>query len=402
MSWSLWFCFLLTLFSSDISVLWAHPNLQEWEKSVGQVTCRSGRKGSRGTGFLVDNKGHIATNHHVIALCLPFSIGKSLNVSFSSSESSSATIVKYDARKDLAILKISPPSRPILRLFGTFQMAKGERLWSIGFPGAANLAIGHRSLNPTVTTGTVSRLSRDRRNRRVIQTDTPINPGNSGGPLLDGCGRVVGISTFGARRAEGIKFAVSTVELLPMLHSLQIHSTVVNSPCRPKPNLQGGSQAILWFLTLGCLVLLILLIFRKREMIVERLTRVQYKPRRTFEVPKQQHLEQHKDEWILLGLTGEYTGSSIPLRRETLTFGRDASVCHLVFPAHDTDISKRHAELKVDESHLVWVRDCWSSQGTYLNGRKMTSGQWTPWPKGQELWLGKQHTSFRLDSKARS
>jgi S1-C subfamily serine protease len=172
-----------------------------------------------GSGFFIDQRGYILTNHHVIESEVdPKYEGYSrLYIRLSESpagERIPAKVVGYDKTFDLALIKteVTPPY-----LFGGWSgqtVEPGDRIFAIGSP------VG---LEKTITSGIVSAMGR--RLLQVgdsIQVDVPLNPGNSGGPLLDEKGDLIGIVFAGLQQYVGLNFAVpySLVEkALPALYA---------------------------------------------------------------------------------------------------------------------------------------------------------------------------------------
>jgi len=169
-----------------------------------------------GSGFLIDEQGHIVTNNHVVA------DAKSLEVTLADGTKVPATLVGRDPNNDLAVIKISVSGRRLqfipLGDSGTLQI--GQLAIAIGNPFG---------LDRTVTTGVISSLNRSLRSdsgremRGIIQTDAAINPGNSGGPLLNSRGEVIGInsaifSPSGGSVGIGFAIPVNTAKrLIPQL-----------------------------------------------------------------------------------------------------------------------------------------------------------------------------------------
>lgn len=150
-----------------------------------------------GSGFLIDEEGHVVTNHHVIEN------SESIFVTFPDGREFDAQLVDADKYVDLALLKLDTGEDslpPPLRFGDSDRLLIGEQVMAFGNP-FGNLI---EDSQPTVTVGHISALNRDfrpdGRTRRVyqgmIQTDSAINPGNSGGPLIDTAGRVVGVNSF--------------------------------------------------------------------------------------------------------------------------------------------------------------------------------------------------------------
>ncbi|MCC5875830.1 MAG: trypsin-like peptidase domain-containing protein [Candidatus Sumerlaeia bacterium] len=150
-----------------------------------------------GSGFLIDEDGHVVTNHHVIENSI------SIFVTFPDGREFPATLIDADKYVDLALLKLETNGKslpPPLEFGDSESLLIGEQVMAFGNP-FGNLI---EDSQPTVTVGHISALNRDfrpdSRTRRVyqgmIQTDSAINPGNSGGPLIDTAGRVVGVNSF--------------------------------------------------------------------------------------------------------------------------------------------------------------------------------------------------------------
>ncbi len=153
-----------------------------------------------GSGVIIDNVGHIVTNHHVIAQA------DSVRVQLADGRVANASVVGRDPDTDLAVLKISLLKLPVMPLGRSDQLRVGDYVLAIGNP------IG---LSQTVTHGIVSATGRGQLGvatfENFIQTDAPINFGNSGGALIDVHGKLVGINTAVVAKnlgVEGIGFAI--------------------------------------------------------------------------------------------------------------------------------------------------------------------------------------------------
>jgi S1-C subfamily serine protease len=171
-----------------------------------------------GSGFVIDHKGTIVTNAHVVAGATK------VTVQFADRHVVDATILGRDESTDLAILKVDAKPSELDPL--TLGSSQGVQV------GDPTIAIGNPfGLERTLTTGVVSATKRTIQAPNgfeidgVIQTDAAINPGNSGGPLLDAAGRVIGINsqieTGGSGGGNvGIGFAIpidTAKRLLPQL-----------------------------------------------------------------------------------------------------------------------------------------------------------------------------------------
>src|SRR2546422_4819854 len=179
-----------------------------------------------GTGFIIDEQGHIVTNNHVITLEGDTPAQK-ITVTLSDGRESTGQIVGRDAPTDLAVLKIDADKLAPAELGKSGDLQVGQDVIAIG--NALDLPGG-----PTVTKGVVSALNRVIQESNLtipdaIQTDAAINPGNSGGPLLNMDGQVVGITTavirgssdtLGSDNAEGIGLAISIDSAQPIFSEL--------------------------------------------------------------------------------------------------------------------------------------------------------------------------------------
>ena len=171
------------------------PNFRRFFPRFGPG--RKFQRRSLGTGFIIDKKGHILTNYHVVAHATR------IRVQLANKKVYGAVVVGRDKRTDLALIRIkAPKDLPVLKLGDSDKLRVGDWVVAIGNP----FGLGH-----TVTAGIVSAKGRALGNgpwSNFIQTDASINPGNSGGPLLNLRGEVVGINTAIFRRGQGIGFAI--------------------------------------------------------------------------------------------------------------------------------------------------------------------------------------------------
>ena len=173
-----------------------------------------------GSGFIVDRRGYILTNSHVVEGA------EEIKVTLTDERSFRAALVGSDRFTDLAVLKIDASRLPALTLADSGRLTVGETVVAIGSP----LWIEG---GPTVTTGVVSALGRSMEEpglptlHNMIQTDAAINPGNSGGPLLNLAGEVVGVNTAIIASAHGIGFAISINDARPVMRTLIAKGRVV-------------------------------------------------------------------------------------------------------------------------------------------------------------------------------
>jgi serine protease Do len=153
-----------------------------------------------GSGVIIDKRGYILTNNHVIEE------SERLRITLSDGRIFNGKVVGADEATDLAVVKIEPKKDiPVAALGDSDKLKMGQIVIAVGNP--FGLTGG-----PTVTSGIVSSLNRSIQTQTgvldLIQTDAAINPGNSGGPLVNTTGEVIAINTAKMPYAQGIGFAV--------------------------------------------------------------------------------------------------------------------------------------------------------------------------------------------------
>jgi serine protease Do len=164
------------------------------------VTRTQQRVNGMGTGIVIDPRGYVITNHHVVDEV------QLLRVRLHDGTTLPARVIAKDPEQDLAVIKIDPPKPlPVIPLGTSSDLMLAEPVIAIGN------AFGYEH---TVTTGIVSALKRDvTLNKEVsykslIQTSAGINPGNSGGPLLNVYGELIGVNVAIRAGAQNIAFAL--------------------------------------------------------------------------------------------------------------------------------------------------------------------------------------------------
>jgi len=174
---------------------------------------------SLGSGVIVDESGHIVTNHHVIANA------DLIRVQLADGRIADAHIVGRDPDTDLAVLKIDLSPLPVATFGRSDQLKVGDVVLAIGNP---------LGLSQTVTHGIVSATSRQQLGiaplEDFIQTDAPINFGNSGGALVDASGALIGINTAIVAKnlgVEGIGFAIPVNMVRGVLSDIIQHGRVI-------------------------------------------------------------------------------------------------------------------------------------------------------------------------------
>ena len=173
-------------------------NLAQTETILGSDEIEAGL----GSGVIIDSRGYIVTNYHVVA-----DAGR-ISVTLADGEQKDAELIGADERTDLALLKIDGNDFPTAILGDSDEIAVGETAIAIGNPGGLDFA---RSVTAGIISGLDRPLTTDEGIRfKLIQTDAAINPGNSGGALVNTKGEVIGINTVKITESgfEGMGFAL--------------------------------------------------------------------------------------------------------------------------------------------------------------------------------------------------
>jgi len=165
---------------------------------------------SVGSGCILDSKGYIITNQHVVG-----NEKDEIFVTLYGGEVVKGKVVWSNSNLDLAVVKISVAGLPAMTMGDSDNLRIGEKAIAIGNP------LGFE-FQGTLTSGVISGLNRSVEVAGIymedlIQTDASINTGNSGGPLMNGNGEVVGINTVKVESAEGIGFAIPINQIKPII-----------------------------------------------------------------------------------------------------------------------------------------------------------------------------------------
>src|SRR6266480_690583 len=176
--------------------------------AVVEVNVTTQQGGAIGSGVIIDGRGYIVTNNHVV------DGAQSMTVTLYDGTNLQAQLVGTDTADDLAVIKITPPSKglTVVQLGDSSKLTVGQDVMAIGNP---------LGITQTVTHGIISALGRNVSEGQggatipnAIQTDAAINPGNSGGALVDMQGNLIGIPTLTAidpefnTPANGVGFAI--------------------------------------------------------------------------------------------------------------------------------------------------------------------------------------------------
>lgn len=394
----------------------AAPDFDALEKSVVRLVRQTDQGLSAGTGFAINDQGHIATNVHVIADAHAIQA-----IPTNANALHDVEVIAMSPELDLAIAYIPDLTLPPLTL-SLAPATKGQKVWAIGYPGGADRnKLAH---DPTVQDGVIGRIfsgAWHTQQLRIIQHNAPTNPGNSGGPLLDDCSRAIGVNTqaslvvisspsSGPTRvphAAGIYWSSHIEELATLLDDHGIAFQAERDDCVAAGGGTGGAgssgaaekarreakkarreaeearaqaeeasdQFLVWLLLLSGVALVALVVALK-------------KPRQfaqqTLEKPRQ--LAQHISRRVtrregavrgiaLAGFDGrghrvciELSPARFAGQRLGLSLGRHPELVDEVVA--DENVSRRHLRIAAAGDQF-YVEDLNSSNGTFLNEQRL-------------------------------
>lgn len=199
--------------------------------AAAQSVVRLETRTAEGSGFIAAD-GLIATNAHVIEGAT------SVTVQLADGSHVYGSVTAVSQTLDLALVRVVGSSLPpVLQWRPTGTVDSGETAFAVGFP------LGTTG-PPVVNRGGISRVFVDGdTGETYVQTDAAVNPGNSGGPLLDDCGRVIGVVTLKTRNAEGLGYAQAAKDVEPEVGRLSI--SYLNDPgptsTQPTPSCTQGA-----------------------------------------------------------------------------------------------------------------------------------------------------------------
>lgn len=223
------------------------PNWEQWDDSVIRLLVIGQNSIESGTAFAINDNGDYVTNHHVIETALKGGNIEAVE-SLKPKKTHEVKIIWESEEFDLAVVHVETWKNNALILGQGEMLKKGQDVFTIGFPGAADRNAAEFNV-ATLKKGVFSAfkhfsLKEGGRKISMIEHDASVNSGNSGGPLADACGRVVGINeqkslgslirqgnTVAVNSSEGILFSINSKELITLLKQHNTKYTFDDSKC---------------------------------------------------------------------------------------------------------------------------------------------------------------------------
>ena len=397
-------------------------DLQKVEAGVYKVyTWRlTAKKGmGSGTAFLVSGHRTLITNYHVV------DNGEKFFVGYRSGQLGKlveARVIERRAPTDLAVLEAYEDLPGDALALADYEPEKLANVVTVGFPGAADVkedptvhslpellqAMREPSgFDATITPGTVSRIysatnaplsEQQVLNARTVQHNAAINPGNSGGPLFDACSAVIGVNSFFAKGAQGVFFSIHAAEVTRLLNELKIPYRRSSGPCHLASLTSGGGPLLPMLVAASALLAVAALVFALNKSkpfdVLRRYAGrlgVGRKGTPPAAAPAPAGWVAVCDVVSLLPVGGG--GGHLLEGGRALTVGRSKG-CEIVL--NDDTVSNTHARVAFSaKDQWVTVSDLGSSNGTFLNGERISSAEARI---GDELRFGT--TEFRLAAGA--
>lgn len=364
---------------------------------------------STGSAFSVnEERGIFVTNYHVADDAITKGMKLMALESMSPKKWHLATILSHSRIKDLAIIKINNWHKKALILGDDKKVHKSSKMYSIGFPGNADIS-GASYVNDfvesKVTDGIISAprtLTNNGDAVKHFQHNVTINSGNSGGPLINLCGELVGVNVLGATKGQGVFWAITVNELKAELNKANIVFKKSDSTCKNIVNSPVQKWLyIIVLLIIAALVVLLSLYFRLvkkaqsgehiNSTFIERLvlSKIQ-KIQQIAAVEKAKSTERTLAIEVIDGNKNKKK-YQLPLNKEIIV-GRAKNKTHICIDS--PYLSKKHAVLLFKENKL-FVKDLNSKNHTIVDN-KIIDNQWLELIEGQIVTLASKITIKKI------
>lgn len=382
---------------------------------------------SLGTGWIAQGRRLVVTNNHVVEGGVGFHVALLVN---GRPKTFPATLLRRSENKDLALLETAEDLPGEALPLAGYDTKATTRVIAIGFPGTADLAFYQdRSTNemkvqrfgpddddfyrPTWTEGVASRnLSYFRSlDGPALQHSAAINKGNSGGPLIDSCGRVLGVNTIRAidEDPQGVFYAIHPKEVTRFLEMAGFTPETVAGTCTIAGSAAPAYMIPMFVASLALAAASLFVAYRRQvPAVVKPLTAVANRVSRVvaFAPLNQQARDARRREALApppqrrqraVTLTPKAAaGPEFVIDREKLDKGQAliigrSSSCDVTL-THES-VSRRHARMWLDKQGVLWLEDLGSSGGTYVGSERITKAAVPP---GSHVRFGLVGYTFHL------
>ena len=389
---------------------------------VVQVFCvdRGGLLAGIGSGFLVQDTRHVATNAHVVQSCdavrirrageplplvptfsdakgpIPNAVRKLLQPQEREFRRALRSLPRADVRwtsstADLALLETERPLGLAPVPLSRARVRDGAPVHAVGFPSPVidvSFEQGVRHFpDASVTSGFVSNRQATG-GGQVLEHGAQLAQGNSGGPLFDACGRVVGINTRVEARRHNYSWALVTEAFEPGFDELGLEASYARGTCTPGWAGSAVLGAAVGTSLLAAGIALFIVRQERRERLRDALVSGWDTVSRRVGLggaagsgPAAESRPTLPPRGSGVGarlsaVSGALAGATIDLDEHPVVIGRSSELSHLVFPPDTHGVSKRHCSVRYDpQRKVVMLEDEGSSYGTFLeSGERLTPG----------------------------
>lgn len=382
---------------------------------------------SIGTGWIVHGRRIVVTNNHVVEGGASFHLAMLVD---GKPKVIDAKLLRRSPDKDLAVLEaVSDLPGEALPLAG-YETKATTRVIAIGFPGTADVALfadkstgeiksvrfgpqDEDFYRPTWTEGVASRNLTYFRSidGPALQHSAAINQGNSGGPLIDSCGRVLGVNTIRAveNDPQGVFYAIHPKEITRFLEVASFSPKVISSVCNITSTASNALMFPMFFASLALAAASLFIAYRKQVPAVVRpvtavanrvsqvVADVGFGDRAARDRAKRERLAPPPARrGKALTLVPKAAGQEFVIDRDKLASGHPLIVGRSrssdVVLTHES-VSRRHARLWLDKAGALWIEDLGSSAGTFIGTDRVTKAVV---PAGQPVRFGAVGYTFHL------
>ena len=363
---------------------------------------------STGSGFAIGENGkpvqYIVTNYHVVFDDYGDK-ADSVTVFFSAAANRymTAQIYRYDAYKDIAVLRLPETTTEVkpLKLCKSADNDMSGTFYALGYPSRATAGTDFERYDKTEIVTTSGMISRKTMidEEDVYMLDLEITAGNSGGPLVNSKGQVVGINTFSITDGSGNEsnYAVCIDELTRLVNVSEVPYTLTADV-----SVKGIIVIVATSVVDIILIVLIVvsLVGRKKQPASNPRPAKVSDSKSDYTVTTATQdiaptVAVESASAVIAGIAGEYKGKDFEIDGK-LVFGRDAKRCNVVLPIDAEGVSGFHCEVTVNGGR-IFLKDLGSTYGTFINnGLKVDAGTAVEISVGDTFYLGSEKTKFAV------
>ena len=407
------FIFLQILYSSS-----GHEVYEIAKKSTYRVDNIAVNYG--GTGFIINQEGYLITNEHVIN---GYKAGK-ISISNSYSKYNNIKVVKVYPKKEIAILKINDyKDNEFLRLAKPKLITTGIKCYKLGYAGASEeLGNNDSDTKASFKDGVISKDSviignskNDRKfepGYKLLETSVPVNSGDSGGPLLSIYGDVLGVITIKniQNQVENTAWAIHVEELIKVLDENKIKYTISDESLNENTNSVNIVYIVLLIAAIILLALISYILYtRKKTNEIKKIQRSRNYEQQFDKSVNKRDIERKNNHFNIVEdnnknilredifsiklQSQDYTyPEMIQNNKPYLTVGRSVDNDIVI---NNIYVSKKHLKVYINHNN-VEVEDLNSSNGTYIDGRKLSPYQKSKLIENSKLIIGSEEVIYKI------